>query len=77
VLPVALTPDVSLLPSAGISLLGVAGADGGTAFGGVNAGLATVLWTGKVGIRTGVTLHHLLNQRGAIWLVELGLVHAS
>jgi hypothetical protein len=74
VLPAALARDVVLLPSAGLSLLGIAGEGIATGFAGVNAGLAAVLWTGPTGVRTGITLHHFDQARGVIWLIEFGLV---
>jgi hypothetical protein len=77
VLPFTLAPDVLLLPSAGVSVIGAAGDGGGTALAGVNAGIAAVMWTGPVGIRTGITWHHFEDSRGAIWLVEFGFVHGA
>lgn len=75
VLPLAPTPDLLLLPSAGVSLLGGAGEGGGAAIAGVNAGIAAVIWSGDVGARTGITWHRFQDFRGAIWLVEFGVVH--
>jgi hypothetical protein len=70
-LPLTLAPNFTLLPSAGISLIG-ASVGGGIA--GVNAGVAGVIWTGATGIRSGVTWHHFQNSRTGVWLIELGLV---
>ena len=70
-LPLTLAPDFTLLPSAGISLIG-ASVGGGIA--GVNAGVAGVVWTGAVGLRGGVTWHHFQNSSTGVWLIELGLV---
>ena len=75
VLPLAPTPDLLLLPSAGVSLLGGAGEGGGAALAGVNAGIAAVIWSGDAGVRTGITWHRFQDFRGAIWLVEFGVVH--
>jgi hypothetical protein len=75
VLPIAPTPDILVLPSAGVSLLGGVGEGGAAALAGVNAGIATVIWSGDVGVRTGITWHHFQDARGAIWLVEFGVVH--
>jgi len=75
VFPLAPTPDVLLLPSAGVSLLGGAGEGGGAAIAGVNAGIAAVIWSGNLGARTGITWHRFQDFRGAIWLVEFGVVH--
>jgi hypothetical protein len=74
VLPLAVAPDFWLMPVAGGSLIGVAGSEGGTALTGVNAGIGSVYWSGHLGLRTSVTLHHFLDARGAIWLAEIGLV---
>ena len=78
VFPIALTPNVSLLPSAGASLVAGGGADAGVAaLTGVNAGIATLIWTDNVGVRTGVTWHHFQDVRGAIWLFEFGVMRAT
>jgi len=73
-LPLAVTPDFLVLPSAGASLFGGVGAEGIGGLVGVNGGVATVIWTGPVGFRTGVTWHGFQNFRGSIWLVEVGVV---
>ena len=75
VFPIAPTADVLVLPSAGVSLLGGAGEGGGGAIAGMNAGIAAVIWSGDVGVRTGITWHRFQDFRGAIWLVEFGVVH--
>ena len=77
VFPVALAPDLLLLPSAGLSLLGGAGDGGVAGLAGVNAGVAAVLWTGPIGVRTGITWHHFHDAGGAVWLIELGFVRAN
>ena len=77
VFPIAPTPDVLLLPSAGLSLVGGGGGDGGGAIGGFNAGLAAVIWSGDVGVRTGVTVHRFADLRGTVWLVEFGVVRGK
>jgi hypothetical protein len=77
VLPISLGPDFLLLPSAGGSLLVVGGEGGGGGAGGINAGLATVWWTGDTGVRTGITWHRFPDTRDAIWLVEFGIVRAK
>jgi hypothetical protein len=70
-LPMRLRPSLLLLPSAGISLVGSTG--GGA--GGLNAGLATILSSGHVGLRTGATVHVFANATRPIWLIEVGVVH--
>ena len=73
--PLALSPGVVLLPSAGASLIGGAGPDGGGGLFGLNAGVAAVLFrTSATGLRTGITWHQFQESRGAIWLVEIGFV---
>ena len=76
VLPIAPTPDVLFLPSAGVSLVGGAGEGGGAAIGGLNAGAAMVFWTNDVGFRSGITWHRFQDFRESVWLVEIGIVHA-
>jgi hypothetical protein len=74
-LPLTLSPGVLLLPSAGASLIGGAGAGGGGGLVGLNAGVAAVVFgTSATGLRTGVTWHRFQEGRGAIWLVEIGVV---
>jgi len=76
VLPIAPTPDVLFLPSAGVSLVGGAGEGGSAAIGGLNAGAAMVFWTNDVGFRSGITWHRFQDFRESVWLVEIGIVHA-
>ena len=76
VLPIAPTPDVLFLPSAGVSFVGGAGEGGGAAIGGLNAGAAMVFWTNDVGFRSGITWHRFQDFRESVWLVEIGIVHA-
>jgi hypothetical protein len=77
VFPIAPSPAVTLLPSAGVSLVGGAAEGGGGAIAGLNAGVATIFWTGDVGIRTGVTWHRFQDFRESVWLVEFGVVHTK
>lgn len=74
-LPLEAAPTVLVLPSAGLTVVGVSGPDGGGAVPGLNVGLATVAYSGTVGLRTGITLHSFPGARGAIWLLEVGVVH--
>lgn len=74
-LPLEAAPGVFFIPSAGASMVMAGGEGGALALLGVNVGLATVLGNGPVGFRTGVTLHHFPQMRGALWLFEMGLVH--
>jgi len=74
VLPIAVTRDLWLMPAAGGSMIGAAAGGGGTAIGGVNAGLGAIAWSGHFGLRTSMTWHHFTDARGAIWLAEVGFV---
>jgi hypothetical protein len=73
--PLAVTPVLSLLPSAGASLLGGAGVGGGAGTAGLNAGVAAVLLPARGGgLRAGVTWHRFAEARDGVWLVEVGIV---
>ena len=74
-LPIAVAPHLIVLPSAGLSVIGVVASYGGGGIPGANAGIATVLHQGSLGLRTGLTLHSFQESHGAIWLFEVGLVH--
>jgi hypothetical protein len=73
-LPVEAAPHFLVLPSAGLTVIGLLSPDGGGAIRGYNVGLATVAYSGTVGLRTGVTLHSFPDARGAAWLLEVGIV---
>jgi len=73
-LPLALAPNVLLLPSAGLTLIGGAGAGGVGGTWGTNLGAAAVFGSGSMGFRTGVTWHRLNDSADGIWLLELGVV---
>jgi hypothetical protein len=74
-IPLALTRDFFLVPSAGLSAVGGLGGGGGGGTGGVYAGGAAVLATGSVGFRAGVTFHKLGDANGSLWLMEFGIMH--
>ena len=73
-LPLALAPNVLLLPSAGLTLIGGLGAGGGGGTWGSNLGAAAVFGSGSTGFRTGVTWHRLNDGGESIWLLEFGVV---
>ncbi|MCY7378700.1 MAG: hypothetical protein LH467_05085, partial [Gemmatimonadaceae bacterium] len=73
-LPLALAPNVLLLPSAGLTLIGGAGAGGVGGTWGTNLGAAAVFGSGSMGFRTGVTWHRLNDSADGIWLLEFGVV---
>ncbi|HEV7993044.1 MAG TPA: hypothetical protein VGP25_14555 [Gemmatimonadaceae bacterium] len=74
-LPLALTGDLFLIPSAGLSAVGGVGSGGGGGTGGIYGGAAAVIAAGSVGFRAGVTLHRYGQPDGNLWLVEVGLMH--
>src|SRR5262245_49027479 len=67
----------AVVPSAGTSILGVfsPGGEGDWTIG-LNAGLATIIWSGSVGFRSGVTVHQFAHVERPVWLLELGFVGA-
>ena len=71
--PLQLAPGVLLLPSAGLTLIAGAGGGGAGALYGYNLGGATVLGTGNVGLRAGVTWHLMSEAQEGIWLFEVGI----
>lgn len=76
--PLALSPGVFILPSGGVSLVGAAAGGGGGAEAGVNGGLAAVfLGKNGPGLRVGMTWHKFRETRGALWLLEIGIVHVG
>lgn len=72
-LPFALAPNILLLPSAGLTLIGGLGAGGGGGTWGSNLGAAAVFGSGSTGMRTGVTWHRLSDGGESIWLLEFGV----
>lgn len=73
-LPLELTRGAYLLPSAGVSVIGVAG--GGVTDGayGPHVGLATVLLgQNNLGLRAGATWNLFREAREGVWLLELGV----
>ena len=73
--PIPLTSDLWLIPSAGGSVIGGGSSSGGGgAFAGVNAGVSAIVWSGRIGVRTNMTWHHFIDAPGAVWLAEIGLV---
>jgi hypothetical protein len=68
------TPHLIVLPSAGVSAIGVMSPGGGGGTMGVNGGIAAVLRTGGIGLRTGITWHKFQGIDNPIWLLEVGFV---
>jgi hypothetical protein len=73
--PVALSRDAFVIPSAGLTAVGAVGAGGGGGMAGFYWGVATVLAAGSVGGRAGVTWHRPFGEGSSIYLIELGLMH--
>ena len=72
--PFALGRDAFVIPSAGLSAVGAAGGGGAGGLAGIYWGVATVLASGSVGGRAGVTWHRPFGEQGSIYLLELGLM---
>lgn len=73
-LPLEISRGAYLLPSAGVSVIGVAG--GGIADGayGPHVGMATVLLgQNNLGVRAGATWNLFREAREGVWLLELGV----
>jgi hypothetical protein len=74
--PVVVSSSFVLLPSAGLSLIGLASEYGGNGAMGVNAGISAVLFSqSSVGMRAGVSVHRLSITDTPIFLIEVGVVH--
>src|SRR5688572_23519688 len=72
--PLRMSDEAYLLPSAGVSAIGVASETGGGVLG-VNTGLSVVLARdGRDGVRLGMTWHKFQDLRGAVWLLEFGII---
>ncbi|HEV8233873.1 MAG TPA: hypothetical protein VGP84_04710 [Gemmatimonadaceae bacterium] len=73
--PLASTSPLLVIPSAGLSALAAAGAGGGGGTVGFNAGIATVIYSGGLGFRAGLTSNYFrhLGWR-PLWLFEVGFV---
>jgi hypothetical protein len=73
-IPLVLGPDVFLIPSAGLSAIGVASAEdfGGNV--GWFAGAAGVVARGPLGFRASVTVHGPLFAATPLWLAEIGIM---
>ncbi|HEY2378270.1 MAG TPA: hypothetical protein VGH98_19995 [Gemmatimonadaceae bacterium] len=70
-------PHFILLPSAGVSAIGAftpGGGGGGGGVAGLNAGIAAVVHSHGVGLRTGVTVHKFFGLDTPVWLLEVGFV---
>lgn len=79
--PVALSPAVVLLPSAGVSLLGAAGLFGVAGVGGLNATMALHFFRAsesglpaKSGLRVALGQHRFSGAGGNVTFVEFGFV---
>lgn len=74
-LPVTLGRNAFLIPSGGVSAIGGMGGGDAGGIAGYYGSVATVLATGSVGFRAGVALHRFAGLDGAVWHVELGVMH--
>lgn len=76
--PLAVSPDLIVLPSIGGTFLaGLFRRGGGELFGG-NAGIAAFILNERArGLRVGASWHRFSNVSGAVWLVEFGFVRGN
>jgi hypothetical protein len=74
-IPLSLSPDVFIIPSAGLSGVGAAGTAGAGAIGGFYWGAAAVVAQGPIGFRVGFTSHRVPDTDVSVWLVEIGVMH--
>lgn len=74
--PIELGTRSVLLPSAGLSFIGLAGPGGGGGAFGLHAGLAAVHFPegAAFGVRPGISAHRFAGATEAVWLAEIGLV---
>jgi hypothetical protein len=73
-IPLSLTPDAFLIPSAGLSGVGAVGSGGAAGTGGYYGGITALVARGSVGFRAGVTVHGTPDADLAVWLVEIGVM---
>lgn len=78
-LPLAISPGLTLVPSAGGSLVAAMSEGGGGGLPGTNVGLALLVRDeGGCGLRVGVTSHSFGTDGGdRFWLLEVGMVRAN
>jgi hypothetical protein len=73
-IPIAMSADAFITPSAGASGIGAAGSGGVGAIGGYYWGAAALVAHGNAGVRAGVTWHRPFGAEGSVWLVEIGVM---
>lgn len=73
-IPLAVSGDAFVIPSAGASGIGAAGGGGAAAIGGYYWGAAALVARGKVGFRAGITWHRPVDVDATVWLVEIGVM---
>jgi hypothetical protein len=71
-LPLTVAPHLLLIPSGGVSAVGVIGPGGGGGLIGANGGVSAIAYGGGIGLRAGVTLHGFEGTQGTYMLFELG-----
>lgn len=74
-IPIAVGPDAFLIPSVGLSGVGVVASGGGFgAAAGYYWGAAAVTAHRSTGFQLGVTWHRAAGESGTLWLVECGIM---
>jgi hypothetical protein len=74
-IPLAVGPDVFIIPSVGLSGVGAVGTEGGGGMGGFYWGAAAVAARGQVGLRVGATWHRPFAADVSGWLLGFGVMH--
>ena len=73
-IPLALSPDALVIPSAGASGLGAVGGGGLGGIGVYYWGAAGLVARGRTGFRVGITWQRPLGGADSVWLVEVGVM---
>ena len=74
-IPLALSSDAFIIPSAGVSVIGAVGSGGAAGTGAFYWGASLVAAHGPVGFRAGATWHRPYATDQSLWLVEVGVMH--
>lgn len=68
------TEHYIVMPTAGLSGIGLMGQNGSGGVIGVNGGISAVVHSSEMGFRAGITWHQFMGASNPIWLVEVGFV---
>ena len=68
------TEHYIVMPTAGVSGIGLMGPNGSGGLIGINGGISAVVHSSQMGLRAGITWHQFIGADNPIWLVEVGFV---